>query len=474
MDFSFYFLDIFCGWCKREVPDNSPKFLTTPDGPRYCSESCFTQSRRASFKKAKTCDWCRHLRHAVSYVDFQDGASQLQFCSDRCLNQYKMQIFCKETQAHLDMNPHLKDTGLSNNSGLITPDLWLKNCRSRSISPESDISRSRSPTPPKSPSVTSSIQPTSHKPTISVAPVSKLMSKNSNIVSTRHLVRHTRKRKESKNFSNKNTENENNVAVLNLVNSVKDTNPQVFKNKLKNNPNPSLNNFPNFNIPPTIPFSVLPSQKSEVNPSNDKNTHHTKFAFSSLPSHQSRFPPLLSSTPSSSIPNVLKQPLHQTFLGAPIPPVTVMVPYPILLPLPIPIPIPLPLISFMKLAKENNKAENNSESNRPFPSPKTVSDLNFNEPLDFTKSKSMSNIEHLKNEKSRESNCNESSSDESEDECHNDTSKYNHPKIKITRLHAKRLIAKESEKSRPLRKRKRIIDYLRSSKEENDISQYKK
>lgn len=105
------FSDIECGWCKRPVILSSIEFLATPEGPRYCSESCFSQSRRASFKRAKTCDWCKHVRHAVSYVDFQDGASQLQFCSDKCLNQYKMQIFCKETQAHLDMNPHLKEKG---------------------------------------------------------------------------------------------------------------------------------------------------------------------------------------------------------------------------------------------------------------------------------------------------------------------------------------------------------------------------
>lgn len=42
-------------------------------------------------------------------MDFNDGTTQLQFCSDKCLNQYKMQIFCRETQAHLELNPHLKD-----------------------------------------------------------------------------------------------------------------------------------------------------------------------------------------------------------------------------------------------------------------------------------------------------------------------------------------------------------------------------
>lgn len=119
----FYFLritDIDCGWCKRPVSLSSPEFLATPEGPKYCTESCFAQSRRASFKRAKTCDWCKHIRHAVSYVDFQDGASQLQFCSDKCLNQYKMQIFCKETQAHLDMNPHLKGKGVDND-GTVHP-----------------------------------------------------------------------------------------------------------------------------------------------------------------------------------------------------------------------------------------------------------------------------------------------------------------------------------------------------------------
>ncbi|XP_012160637.1 uncharacterized protein LOC101451604 isoform X1 [Ceratitis capitata] len=199
-----------CCWCRRPVPENAPEFLTTSDGPRYCSESCFTQSRRASFKKAKTCDWCKHVRHAISYVDFQDGASQLQFCSDKCLNQYKMQIFCKETQAHLDMNPHLREQGLEavasgNGAGLITPDLWLRNCRSRSASPASTISVSPGPqtgavvthnstagigtgssSSPASSAAsnlgTSTMPP--HKPMISVAPASKLMSKNVGMLSS--------------------------------------------------------------------------------------------------------------------------------------------------------------------------------------------------------------------------------------------------------------------------------------------------
>ncbi|XP_065367789.1 sine oculis-binding protein homolog A [Calliphora vicina] len=208
-----------CCWCRRPVPENAPEFLTTSDGPRYCSESCFTQSRRASFKKAKTCDWCKHVRHAVSYVDFQDGASQLQFCSDKCLNQYKMQIFCKETQAHLDMNPHLKEQGLeaaSNGANLITPDLWLRNCRSRSASPASTVSISPGPptqanmgperanlsggalSPLPRIAITSTLphtSNTSHKPLISVTPASKLMSKSPSILSNRQSPKHNRKKR---------------------------------------------------------------------------------------------------------------------------------------------------------------------------------------------------------------------------------------------------------------------------------------
>lgn len=46
-----------------------------------------------------------------------------------------MQIFCKETQAHLDLNPHLKVASKTSHDNLITPDLWMRNCRSRSITP---------------------------------------------------------------------------------------------------------------------------------------------------------------------------------------------------------------------------------------------------------------------------------------------------------------------------------------------------
>lgn len=97
-----------CSWCHQDISSQSTELIGS-QGTVFCSENCFLSWRRASFKRAKTCDFCKSVRNAVSYVDFNDGATQLQFCSDKCLNQYKMQIFCRETQAHLELNPHLKE-----------------------------------------------------------------------------------------------------------------------------------------------------------------------------------------------------------------------------------------------------------------------------------------------------------------------------------------------------------------------------
>lgn len=131
---------VVCSWCQN----SGPKLFTlkTSSGTKaFCSEVCFTQCRRASFKKNKVCDWCKHVRHTVNYVDFQDGEQQLQFCSAKCLNQYKMSIFCRETQEHLkqirspsDMKKPKHD---NDEQILITPELWLKEGKLDAIQKES-------------------------------------------------------------------------------------------------------------------------------------------------------------------------------------------------------------------------------------------------------------------------------------------------------------------------------------------------
>lgn len=469
MFFLSHFVDFQnCCWCRRPVPENAPEFLTTSDGPRYCSESCFTQSRRASFKKAKTCDWCKHIRHAVSYVDFHDGATQLQFCSDKCLNQYKMQIFCKETQAHLDMNPHLKEQGLdaaNNGANLITPDLWLKNCRSRSASPASTVSTSpgpnigersaRSNTPLSPPKVTvsnNSPHPsnTNYKPMISVAPVSKLMSKSPGIMPSRQSPKHNRKKRPLKTCApaesgNSRTENKTNCASTAIsikpkpiMGVLSDTNRTV----LNQANTPSLTQFANscvqdlhMNVPPLSP--MLESPASQPTTPHNIPTANTGRCSTTIPPAFFATPPNITGPPNAAPP--VQTPvgfpprppfLHNTqtapglwprflgnfssfpqppstvmppelpalnaLIGTP-PPVTVMVPYPVIIPLPIPIPVPLPLVDFYKahLSPEERKKFEESRNIKTETMDTSNSTANSNlrspsateEPLDFTKTK---------------------------------------------------------------------------------------
>jgi len=77
-----------------------------------------------------------------------------------------MNIFCKETQAQLELHPHLQNTSLPENIcktlepnlPLITPDLWLRDCRSpppliseQSLSPPSRVLHSPLPMPGPAP-----------------------------------------------------------------------------------------------------------------------------------------------------------------------------------------------------------------------------------------------------------------------------------------------------------------------------------
>nr|CAH7728078.1 unnamed protein product [Callosobruchus chinensis] len=279
-----------CGWCNRPVDENA---ALTSASATYCSELCFSQSRRATFKKNKTCDWCRHVRHTVSYVDFQDGASQLQFCSDKCLNQYKMHIFCRETRAHLELHPHLHTEETSSTGGnLITPDLWLRNCRT----PENN----RSPSPTQGSSDNMEIpmekpQQASPLPLISITHHSKLMETYDTRKNKLKLQKKTRKRLPA--------------ATVTCNNYLK-TPPNDLPQDLRVRHTPT--DFEN-KVDDTIPAEKPETAKSEENckPNN---------------------PPGEPSTPSFFKP-----------FGGLLPSPTLLVPYPIIIPLPIPIPIPIPI-----------------------------------------------------------------------------------------------------------------------------------
>lgn len=497
LSFNIFFNDFFfssdeCGWCKRPVSFGSTEFLASPEGLVYCTESCFTQSRRASFKRARTCDWCKHIRHAISYVDFLDGVTQLQFCSDKCLNQYKMQIFCKETQAHLDMNPHLKETGPVSSNALITPDLWLKDCRSRSASP-SNSTHSRSSASPTVPiqamcSAATKLAPDQlrSRPLISVTPASKLLSRperlpfnaphysqsmpprSSNMLQSSRFLRkrrsarlHLNARRMAGHAKGADEAFKSNVATE-RPKPIQMSNDEMARQAAAKNLLHSLETSPTKSG--LLPRHQLLPPPPDLYPLNSYHRpHHQPFGFSHMGTAMQQ---TTTSKERHSPPNDLNAPpfpqsstmgaLH----GASLPPMTLLVPCPIIVPFPVPIPIPLPFESFLKAA--NIKLNGEKTNTNSIYSNSTSSDANetslelsnspitrsVEQPLDCTKSRDAAStrgdcLDGINNEMG-------SNSDNSVD--HKISSRLG------SRQYVKRAINRESESSRPLRKRKRVID----------------
>ncbi|VVD00641.1 unnamed protein product [Leptidea sinapis] len=447
-----------CSWCNKSISSEGGALQQA--GAVFCSEVCFSQSRRANFKRAKTCDWCRHVRHTVAYVDFQDGATQLQFCSDKCLNQYKMHIFCRETQAHLDLNPHL--VSASSTSNLITPDLWLKNCRSRSASPASE--RSGSPGTENRSHKLDINQRKSPLPLITVAPAAKLMTRKSSeeknkspeakkeLQSNKMNLRKRRTSKCSATVTSQSLRTTTPKAqdLRMLSPSVDGSSPISSANRSIHSPNKINVNqsithpFPNpiFNMSPSV-FLDNPAHLNEHRP----QMYPPRFGFMAPP-------PMLPQERPRIVPPVN----FSQAIGQP-PPVTVLVPYPVILPIPLPIPIPIPLTSFLQAHNiRKMKTEVNTEDTEG--------------PLDFTmnsdKKKETNSTELTpRNEKSDEYEITKNNDERLSDNDPGDENESNPeqtlPKFKITRLGNKmaKIVAKtreSSESSRPLRKRKRLVE----------------
>ncbi|KAG8582399.1 hypothetical protein GDO81_008035 [Engystomops pustulosus] len=154
-------VQIMCAWCQK-VGIKRYSLSMGSEVKSFCSEKCFAACRRAYFKRNKArdedghgenfpqqhyaketprlafknncellvCDWCKHIRHTKEYLDFGDGERRLQFCSAKCLNQYKMDIFYKETQANLPaglcntLHPPVDNKAEGTGVQLLTPDSW--------------------------------------------------------------------------------------------------------------------------------------------------------------------------------------------------------------------------------------------------------------------------------------------------------------------------------------------------------------
>lgn len=208
-----------------------------------------------------------------------------------------MHIFCRETEAHLELHPHLPGEDKSGGS-LITPDLWLKNCKS----PDS-----RTPSPVGSP------KPQENQPLISVAPPSKLMP-------------------------------------------ITDTDVKRHKNKMQRKHRkrqPVSYNVYKTDINTELPQDLRVRQPASESISSDGRVKHPE-----TPANNPIYPNTRFYRPGERPANLnlgaglIRHP-------ADLPPVTVLVPYPIVIPFPLPIPIPIPLFGLKTKEETATKEDNN-------------------------------------------------------------------------------------------------------------------
>lgn len=236
-----------------------------------------------------------------------------------------MHIFCRETEAHLEIHPHLHGDDHSG-AGLITPDLWLKNCKS----PDSQAS-----SPPCSPKPSENNVQTSPLPLITVTHPSKLMPQ------------------------------------VNQENDVK-RNRKVQKKHRKRTPIaiPSHRPSVNADMPQDLRIRHTPEKTFDASrfPKETAPDVHS-FHPNDLRSQFFPFNNLFSPNPRLINPHFLNQPPPAKKFPIDLPPVTVLVPYPVVVPLPLPIPIPLPLSDF--LPKEKTSKSKQTEENS-LPSSLTV------------------------------------------------------------------------------------------------------
>lgn len=344
------------------------------------------------------------------------------------------------------MNPHLMEQG-EGGKNLITPEMWMKNCKSRSPSPSPAPSRSRSVTPEtieRDPQAQPAVTPTQpvNRPTITVAPVSKLLPpqktqiKPAELLGTRPSMKTMRtKRRTLKNGPPVRDHHYHRPQLISPGTSGKIHLPQEVVGQP-----PTANDLQQFErrflSPPPNLFPIRPnlmpgnSQMHRLQPQMDQ-------------SHP--LPPLPNLRPSTATTTTAPN-IHREFPGHPVFPSaspspfmsTLLVPCPIILPIPVPIPIPINMKEFFEKfmgapKEESDRNNNNTTDEKKEPEPELSSPV---DPLEVDKS---------------------DSDEASENE--NESSREVAPRVKITRLQSRILTTREMESNRPLplRKRKRMV-----------------
>ncbi|XP_006811587.1 uncharacterized protein LOC102810227 [Saccoglossus kowalevskii] len=319
---------ILCAWCQN-FGMKRYTLNTSTESKAFCSEKCFAACRRAYFKRNKVCDWCKHVRHTKEYLDYGNGERRLQFCSMKCLNQYKMDIFCKETQAALPQAGQL----------------------SKGSSASATLPMSTSRIVPVTPNGNPQI----------ITPESWCKSGEADKV----LVNVGR--------------NETNKTDISNNEQVQRTETVIHSSSLSHHSGGALTESPPSTVPP-----MLHEQPVLRPPIMTQGPPHTPHMVASSPQggmtgHQTPINP----RPPHSHPNLFRYPHPPRFSGPPypqfqpspipgqpppgvshmnsspfnLPPVTVFVPYPVPFPVPIPIPIPIPIPMNQTENNENCETE---------------------------------------------------------------------------------------------------------------------
>ncbi|XP_042357153.1 sine oculis-binding protein homolog A [Plectropomus leopardus] len=389
-------VQIMCAWCQK-VGVKRYSLSMGSELKSFCSEKCFAACRRAYFKRNKArdddglggklpqhsftqdtprlvfktnsdvlvCDWCKHIRHTKEYLDFGAGERRLQFCSAKCLNQYKMDIFYKETQAALPgalCNPGHGTGGeskmeCSGGVQLLTPESWgtpLTDLRRKAPSPggpstnsamapstssatspsdtaavcsPSSCSSAKIPTPRphESPTLPPPPVPTLHPP-VGVPPGSPPM-----VMTPRGPMP---------------------LPLFMEHQMMQQMRPPFLRPSAHpGGPNSPLSNpiIPGIGPPP--PSRSMGSASSpmhrpllspHVHPSSNPNPGmmppHPGLPMPGLPP----FPPV-NMMPNGRIPLPPMMNFGMPSLAPLVPPPTLLVPYPVIVPLPVPIPIPIPI-----------------------------------------------------------------------------------------------------------------------------------
>ncbi|XP_061192169.1 sine oculis-binding protein homolog B-like isoform X1 [Saccostrea echinata] len=397
---------IVCAWCQK-LGVKLFTLKTSTSTKAFCSELCFDQCRRASFKKNKICDWCKHVRHTVNYVDFQDGETQLQFCSSKCLNQYKMNIFCKETQEHLQQispTEGKSDTEcMSDQQILITPELWLSNAKQSAKNRRKDTG-ANSEDPEKSSQHLPQRPDSKTDQSRRQSPLSVSSSSDKLPVTNRSILERMHSRDKSKRSSLKDSYHERSVPRSKSPDSVQSTQslgmplvpPPIWAPAFGMGIPPMGAVppwfYPGFMppgfMPPSMPMdglAVLPTRTATPTASNSKrfsvspnyesessktaNEDRSRASSRQVASVRSNTP--RASTPRNATfstptpPNAASLPNHVGMYGqngmnptacGSIPPLTMILPVPVPLPLPVPIPLPLP-ITMEKIMEVYNKTK---------------------------------------------------------------------------------------------------------------------